>query len=881
MNHSRLFIAAGILGFSFPLSADLFFSEYIEGSANNKALEIYNSSSTAVDLSSYQIRMYFNGQTTAATTLSLSGSIAAGDVYVIADDNSDATILSQADYTPSNSFFNGDDAIELLNNGLLIDSIGQVGLDPGAEWGTGDVSTQNNTLRRLSSVTTGDSNSSDAFDPALEWEGLVQDSFDGLGSYNGGSTPAEIQFAYIHDIQGADAVSPLSGSSVTIEAIVVGDFQNNSAIDNGNLNGFYVQEEDSDADTDAATSEGIFVYDGNANIDVQVGDKVVISGTVKEYYNLTELAASSVQVVASGVDLPTVTQLTLPLTTANELEAYEGMLVRFPQDLVISEYFNFDRYGEIVLAQPLHGEQRPLTPTAIELPGSAEYQARMELNALSRIVLDDGRSSENPDPAYHPNGGVFDLNNYFRGGDRVQNATGIMDFRYSLYRLQPTLAANHIITNPRPEVPPYIDADIKVASFNVLNYFTTLDENANHCGPDLTLDCRGADNAEEFTRQRDKIIQAISAINADIVGLIEIENNDSASIDDLVDGLNALMGYGTYTKLDTGTIGGDAIKLAFIYQPAKVRTIGDYALLNSSVDARFIDDKNRPSLAQTFMLLSNAARFTVALNHLKSKGSDCNDLGDTDLGDGQGNCNLTRTAAAQALVEWLASNPTGHGDGDVLIIGDLNSYDKEAPISAITAAGYSDLVLRDEGEQAYTYVFDGQAGYLDYALANESLVSQTVAAHVWHINADEADLFDYDTSFKQDAQDALYEPNAFRSSDHDPVIIGLNPAARIDDMMLFINASVSEGSLLGNGRKASKHLAQFIRLMQQGNKAENHGRMKKACALLTTAERYADSVPHPEDLIKGESVATVAQMIAAYRQQNCTQHSHHHDNDDK
>jgi uncharacterized protein len=148
-------------------------------------------------------------------------------------------------------------------------------------------------------------------------------------------------------------------------------------------------------------------------------------------------------------------------------------------------------------------------------------------------------------------------------------------------------------------------------------------------------------------------------------------------------------------------------------------------------------------------------------------------LDDPDLGDGAGNCNLTRLYAAQAMVDWLATDPTGSGDDDFLIMGDLNSYDWEDPIDALLAGGYTDLVKLFQGEFAYSYVFDGQLGYLDHALAGMGLLGEVTGTTVWHINADEPDLIDYDMSFKKPAQDALYEPNAYRSSDHDPVIIGL------------------------------------------------------------------------------------------------------------
>src|SRR5262249_1268450 len=150
---------------------------------------------------------------------------------------------------------------------------------------------------------------------------------------------------------------------------------------------------------------------------------------------------------------------------------------------------------------------------------------------------------------------------------------------------------------------------------------------------------------EELTRQRDKIVSAIMGLDADVVGLMELENNATTAIQNLVDGLNAKKGPGTYAFVDTGTIGTDAIKVGLIYKPATVAPVGPHAILDSTVDPTFIDTKNRPVLAQTLEEKATGGRFTLAVAHLKSKGSDCNDVGDPDTGDGQGNCNLTRTAA--------------------------------------------------------------------------------------------------------------------------------------------------------------------------------------------------------------------------------------------
>jgi predicted extracellular nuclease len=291
----------------------------------------------------------------------------------------------------------------------------------------------------------------------------------------------------------------------------------------------------------------------------------------------------------------------------------------------------------------------------------------------------------------------------------------------------------------------------------------------------MNLECRGADDAEELTRQRDKLIAALAGIDADVVGLVEIENDTAdVALSDLVAGLNDAVGAGSYDFVATGPIGTDAIRVALIYKPASVSPVGDYAILDSSVDGRFIDDKNRPVLAQSFMDNAGGDIVTVAVNHLKSKGSSCDDVSDPDTGDGSGNCNLTRTAAAEALVDWLATDPTGSGAGNFLVIGDLNAYDKEDPIDALVDGGYVDLVSAFLGEAAYSFVFDGQIGYLDHALANATLNDRVTGVSIWHINADEPDLINYDTSFKRPAQDAIYAPDAYRSSDHDPVIVGLD-----------------------------------------------------------------------------------------------------------
>nr|MDJ0760963.1 endonuclease/exonuclease/phosphatase [Woeseiaceae bacterium] len=165
------------------------------------------------------------------------------------------------------------------------------------------------------------------------------------------------------------------------------------------------------------------------------------------------------------------------------------------------------------------------------------------------------------------------------------------------------------------------------------------------------------------------------------------------------------------------------------------------------------------------------------VNHLKSKGSDCDDVGDPNRNDGQGNCNLTRTAAAQAMGEWLAGDPTGSGDGDVLIVGDVNAYTMEDPLTALADAGYVNLTATLQNAESYSFVFRGESGALDHALANESLAAQVTGALDWHVNADEPRLVDY--NLEGDRDPAWFDGDSpYRSSDHDPLIIGLQLTAQ-------------------------------------------------------------------------------------------------------
>jgi hypothetical protein len=576
----------------------------------------------------------------------------------------------------------------------------------------------------------------------------------------------------ISAIQGTTDTSPLVNQTVTIEGIVTATFQ--AA---GQLNGFFVEEETAQHDNDPQTSEGVFVY--NTSNAVQVGDLVRFNATVAEYNGLTELKTlSSFSTCATGQALPAPSIIQLPNATSTALEAVEGMRVQVSSDSYVADNYNLARYGQFYIS----ASPRLSVPTNVVAPGAPAIALAVE-NKLNLLLVDDSSNTQDPATIRYPEPSGLSANDTLRVGTKVNNIVGVIDYSFGEYRLQPTQQLGFdSTTNPRSSQPNAIaGARLTVGSFNVLNYF-----NGDGLGGGFPT-ARGANTAEEFTRQYDKIANAINVIQADVMGLMEIENDGfdaNSAITQLTKQINDRSALNHYAYINPGLakIGTDEITVGLIYRSDKVTPVGKTAILSSANSPKdsnnvplFDDTKSRPMLTQTFFDKASGAEFTVAVNHLKSKGSDCNEAGDPDIGDGQGNCNITRTKAAQALTKWLATKPTGSSTDNTLIIGDLNSYAKEDPITTIKNAGYVDQVERfDAPEDRYSYVYSAESGYLDHALASKALSSQIVGTTHWHINADEPRALDYNEEYKTALQiQNLYSPEPYRASDHDPVVIGL------------------------------------------------------------------------------------------------------------
>ncbi|WP_175693418.1 ExeM/NucH family extracellular endonuclease [Burkholderia ambifaria] len=558
----------------------------------------------------------------------------------------------------------------------------------------------------------------------------------------------------IADIQGPGAPSPLAGQNASIEAVVTADFGGTDG-----FGGFFVQQADAQRRNQPGVSEGLFVY--APKVRAKAGDLVHVTGKVEEKYGQTQLTLSGAIAVCANGQTVTPATLTLPVDSPSAFAAYEGMLVRLPQTLTVTDNYELGRYGSTMLS---NGRLR--TPTSVVPPSQAQTQ--IDANARNRLILDDGSNKQNPASVPYP-APELSAANTLRSGYTARNVEGVLEVRYGAWRVQPLpgAAAPTFDTraNPRTNAPARDPkSNLRVASFNVLNYF-----NGNGMGGGFDdPNNRGAKSFQEFQRQEAKIVSALKALDADVIGLMEIQNNGYGELS-AVRQLAAKLGS-NWRVVDPGTsrLGGDAITVAMIYDSRAVEPVGRAATLA-------IDDKNRQPLAQSFRRVGgNKQALTIAVNHLKSK--NCPDAANDDLdqGDGQGCWNPTRTRAAAKLADWLAGTPTGVAGQGTLLIGDFNSYTYEDPIRLLEARGYRNLVSRWIGANAYSYVYNGEAGYLDHALASLPLASHVKAVHEWHINADEPLALQYTLAYKSaEQQKTYYAPDAYRSSDHDPVLIDI------------------------------------------------------------------------------------------------------------
>lgn len=578
----------------------------------------------------------------------------------------------------------------------------------------------------------------------------------------------------IPQIQGVGNSSIYATQQVKTSGIVTAKY-----IGAGKINGFFMQ--DPEGDNNPLTSDGIFVY--NTSDNVSIGDKVEITATVTEYNNKTQLSNIVNTTIISTNNSITPTKVVYNADTFN-WEQYEGMLLEFDQTLYVTGNYNLQQNGQLLLNPFIR-----YIPTNKGIPASAEYRENVNLNSKSQILLDDGIVTTNTTPIF-----FADENGTRRTGESVKNLIAVVDQTSAGYCIYPVTKPS-FTGNPRPTTPTNLgDYNLKVCGFNLEYYLTT------NYGQGF-----GANNESEAAKQHIKIMEALLAIDADIYGLIEIEQGQDALIK-LINSLNKATNSNRYSYInDGGTIYGTYTKVGFIYRNDKV---APYLTLKNN------NTPNPPhrKKAQAFTLKSNNERFIFSLNHFKSKSGCSSATGaDADKGDGQSCYNATRVAESNSTLSFLNTCQNYYDDADVLIMGDLNAYAKEDPITTLINGGYTDMHQIFSGDSAYSYLYQGQAGYLDHALASASLKNQITGVQVFHINSDEPAMFEYGGS--------NYQPNMYRCSDHDPVVVGI----RLGDTNGFENPTESailiQPTLIENTFNVLNAMNGFMEIFDtQGNK---------------------------------------------------------------
>jgi len=571
----------------------------------------------------------------------------------------------------------------------------------------------------------------------------------------------------VRAIQGPGARSPLVGRRVVTEG----------AVTLVTSNGFFLQETEG-ADTGRA-SRGLFVFTADAPA-VAARQCVRLAGRVVEFnvgaagnretlaHPVTELhEVSDLQVLRGDCDIAPVA-LAWPLPEGETLERHEGMLVTLAGPFTVQQNFFLGRFGQLTLASG----GRLQAPTNVARPGPTA-RALARANARRRLVLDDASARQFPTPVpYLADDGTV------RAGDTVDEIIGVVDYGLATaraegpgtWRIHPVRPPRIARANPRGAAPADVGGDLRVASANVDNFFATLADGPGRCGPrQLAGDCRGARSAAEFERQRAKLVAMLAAIDADVVALMEIENDGGPALRSLVDALNAHAGAATWAAVGEPPAGGggDATRVAMIYKPARVAPLGPPRADRDPVHGR-------PPLAQAFAAFDGVARFAVIASHFKSRRCDGAGGVDRDRGDLQGCWGHRRLLQARALARFARASARESGIEDTLLVGDFNAYAREDPAVALAASGFADQVARFE-PWAYSYVYDGAAGRLDGVFANPSMAARVTGVTTWHVDADEPELLDYAFASRMPGADPAVSWTAtpWRASDHDPVVVGL------------------------------------------------------------------------------------------------------------
>jgi len=817
----------------------------------NKFVELYNPTDAAVSLDGTSIQYRSSGGTGNPSVAALTGSIPAKGYYLVQGNtnNADSTspALPTADATTGTSWSGTNGTLFFANqatalvapapgnqtlNSAIIDMIGygtsntfETAASPSPS-STTDV----RSINRTDFIDTDDNSADFTLSAAITPMNSGGDASEPTPTDP--PTPTEpptapTEVTPINAIQGTSDTSPFVGATLKTEGIVT------AAYPTGGLNGFNLQTAGTGGAIDFGThtaSDGLFIFTGNLATSVAIGDYVSVTGEISEYYGLTELNVTSLGDIVSldeaGIVDPTAATVSLPETDAQR-ELLEGMLIAPQGDFTVTNNYTTNQYAEIGLAA---GTTPLVNPTVTARPGTADYTAAIAANAARAVTLDDGSSA-----SFLYGAGQNTPVPYLTVADPLRIGAAvtftkpvILDYRNSAWKFQPTealTAANAdtvqpaTFSNTRTPAPREVGGDVRLASFNVLNYFSTVGDSIAGCsyyndrdGNPITVsggcDARGAANTVNFERQQAKIVAAINALDADVVSLEEIENSaafgkdrDNA-LNNLVTALNADAGSAVWGFAATPAelpASEDVIRTAFIYKVGTVETVGGSKILT---DSTAFSNARQP-LAQAFQLIDDkSSSFLAIVNHFKSKGSGSG--ADADMNDGQGASNASRVNQATALVDFADGLTTSTGIERVFLLGDFNAYDQEDPIKVITDAGYINQGAKT-GE--YSYAFGGTVGSLDHVFASPEADATVNDVDIWNINSVESVALEY-SRYNSNATD-FYSADAYRSSDHDPVVLGLNLATPTSVNLNLLNINDFHGRIDANTVKFAGTIEQL------------------------------------------------------------------------
>ena len=794
------------------------------GSANapftNKFVELYNPTTAPVSLAGWSVQYRSAAGAGAFTAAPLSGAVAPGGHYLVQmAANATAGVSAGAPLPTPDAVTDlnpaGASGVLVLSNAaapLTLPAGSVSSTTPGVVdtlgWGAASVFETSAAELGSGNGTPTSYVRTDFVDTDVNSADFVQQSqITPQNSGGGGTTPtdpvpvpdpvseADVSIA---ELQGTTDVSPWAGRTVTTSGVVTATYPT------GGLNGYVIQTPGTGGPLDLAThvaSDAVFVYSASTVGAVELGDHVEVVGGVTEFNGLTQVVvttASSLTVLDEPVVAPQPATVGFPATDAQR-ESLESMLVLPQGGFTVTDTYTTNQYGEVKLAV---GDRPLIQPTEVALPGSPEAAAVAVDNAARAVTLDDGQSTAFFSNQSAPVSYLSNEDPVTVGAAVAFTKPVVLEYRNGVWKYQPTTTvtgetpyADLPVTfeDIRTDTPLEVGGDVKLASFNVLNYFTTTGDSIPGCtfyrdraGAPLTVDggcdARGAANAESLARQQVKIVTAINALGADVVSLEEIENSARFGKDRdealriLVAALNDAAGGAVWDYPRSPAVqpaNPDVIRLAFIYKKAVVEPVGESAILVGS--AAF--SNARQPLSQAFRPVGGdtGSTFVAIANHFKSKSGGTGP--DADAGDGQGGSNGSRINQANALVAFAAEREAAAGTDKVFLLGDFNAYSMEDPIEVLRAAGYVDLGSTETDE--YSSVFSGLSGSLDHVLASPAAAEVVTGVDIWNINSGEGIGLEY-SRFNNNVRQ-LYQPDQFRSSDHDPVVVGVDLLADVVD----------------------------------------------------------------------------------------------------